>query len=59
MAEEAERAEWNRTASLLAMLHNVNSTSRTARATLYDYHPYLDAPKGNVEMLKQFVKEAE
>ena len=44
MAESRQRREWDRAASVLAMLYNVNKDAKTRPARPEDFNPYV--PKG-------------
>jgi len=43
MAEAKERTEWNRFASLIVKVHNINQTSRSGLINFEQVHPFYSA----------------
>ncbi|MCL4193729.1 MAG: hypothetical protein KJZ87_18470 [Thermoguttaceae bacterium] len=55
MADGRQRAAWNHTAQVLAMLYNAYRDRRTKALAPSDFHPYLKKPVPTVT-LKQLVE---
>ena len=57
MVEKKQRVEWDRTASLMTLIANVNRGARSKAFGIHDFHPYIERPKASVDILRQFLPD--